>query len=70
MGDQSAIPLGVACHSVLFTLFYVIGLCDLFCTGALRKLHTNTGKLKQDVLFRKLGFEEIGVNQRSSRRIH
>ena len=26
----------------------------------------NTGKPKQDVLFKKLDFEEIGVNQRSS----
>ena len=25
-----------------------------------------SGKLKQDVLFEKLGFEEIGVNKRSS----
>ena len=24
----------------------------------------NTGKLKHNVLFKKLGFEEIGVNQR------
>ena len=37
------------------------GLHDLFCTGALRRLH-NTGKLKQEVLLKKLGFEEIGVN--------
>ena len=41
------------------------GFHGLFCTGTLRKLH-NTIKPKHDVLFKKLDFEEIGVNQRSS----
>jgi len=36
-----------------------------FAQGSPQATH-NTGKLKQDVLFKKLGFEEIGVNQGSN----
>ena len=44
------------------------GLHGLFCTGTLRKLHTTQapGKPEQDVLFKKIDFEGIGVNQLSS----
>ena len=58
----------VTCHTSanrVATFVLREGLHGLFCTGTLRKLHTTQapGKPEQDVLFKKIDFEGIGVNQ-------
>ena len=42
------------------------GLHGLFCTGTLCKLHTTQVSLNKNVLFKKLDFEGIRVNQLTS----